>query len=173
MRRAILILSGLALLVCPATARQRIYGYCSKGGQAVMIHGSSSTTKWLQTFPSCTVTVYQTGTLTLSTLYSDNAGTAKPNPFVADSTSYWFFYADNGRYDVSISNTGTNPISFPDILANDSGGGSPGTGTVTNTLGALTLGLPVIGNGGADITVGTKTGTTTDFATFTGSAHSG
>jgi len=138
-----------------------------------MIHGSSSTTKWLQTFPSCTVTVYQTGTLTLSTLYSDNAGTAKPNPFVADSTSYWFFYADNGRYDVSISNTGTNPISFPDILANDSGGGSPGSGTVTNTLGALTLGLPVIGNGGADITSGTKTGTTTNFATFTGLAHSG
>ena len=42
-----------------------------------------------------------------------------------------------------------------------------GAGTVTHT-GNLTLGLPMIGNGTADSAVGTKTGTTTQFATWTG-----
>lgn len=41
------------------------------------------------------------------------------------------------------------------------GSGGGGGGTVTASLGPLTAGLPVIGNGGTDITVGTVTGTGT------------
>lgn len=42
-----------------------------------------------------------------------------------------------------------------------------GGGTVTHT-GALLLNLPVVGNGGADIKSGTRTGNTTQFASWTG-----
>jgi hypothetical protein len=42
-----------------------------------------------------------------------------------------------------------------------SGGGGGGGGTVTASSGALTLNLPVFGNGGTDIKVGTVTGTGT------------
>lgn len=52
------------------------------------------------------------------------------------------------------------------------GGGGGGIGTVTHT-GALTSGLPVIGNGAADITVGTKSGNTTEFATVAGAVTNG
>ena len=45
------------------------------------------------------------------------------------------------------------------------GSGGGGGGTVTASLGPLTAGLPVIGNGGTDITVGTVTGTGTQFVT--------
>lgn len=45
-----------------------------------------------------------------------------------------------------------------------------GAGSVTHTGGALTANLPVIGAGGADIAVGTRTGNTTVYPTFTGAA---
>lgn len=47
-------------------------------------------------------------------------------------------------------------------VAYGTGGGS---GTVTHTAGALTLDLPVFGNGGDDIKVGTKSGTGTELPT--------
>lgn len=50
---------------------------------------------------------------------------------------------------------------------------TPATGTVTHTGGALTANLPVIGAGAADVTVGTRSGNTTEFATVTGSVTSG
>ena len=46
-------------------------------------------------------------------------------------------------------------------------------GTVTHTTGALTANLPVVGNGGADIKPGTRTGNTTEFVSATGAATSG
>ncbi len=39
-------------------------------------------------------------------LFSDNNGTILANPFTCDSTGYYFFYADNGSYDVRFSGTG-------------------------------------------------------------------
>src|SRR6266404_878500 len=174
MRRVLLLSLFLALASSPAAAKQRIFGWCQKGGQIVKTHGSNSSNVFQQTFPACVTTVYVSGTLTLATLFADDIGTSKPNPFTSDSTGQWYFYAANGRYDVALTGGGiTGTLTFPDILANDSGSGTPGLGTVTNTLGALTLGLPVIGNGGADIAIGTKTGTTTNFVNFTGETHIG
>ena len=46
-------------------------------------------------------------------------------------------------------------------------------GTVTHTIGALTSGEPIIGHGGGDVTVGTKTGDTAQFVTATGSPATG
>lgn len=39
----------------------------------------------------------------LPALFADNAGTPKANPFTADSAGAWFFYSDDGRYDVRFS----------------------------------------------------------------------
>src|SRR5882724_2602843 len=100
MKRLILLLILLAPL---ASARQRLFGNCQKGGQSVVTMGLSSSTYAIQSFRSCTVTVYLTGTLTLATIYSDNSSTPKSNPFTASSTGDWFFYPDNGRYDVSLT----------------------------------------------------------------------
>ena len=49
------------------------------------------------------------------------------------------------------------PAQTTNVLANPQG-------TVTHSLGALTSGEPVIGHGGGDIAVGTKSGVTTEFA---------
>ena len=52
-------------------------------------------------------------------------------------------------------------------------GGAGGSGTVTNTSGALTADQPVFGAGGADVKVGTKSGNTDELATVSGSVTSG
>jgi hypothetical protein len=67
---------------------------------------------------SCSVTVYDTGTLNLATIFADNLSTPKANPFTADASSaYWFFYAaSTGRYDVQFSGGGiTTPYTIGDI----------------------------------------------------------
>lgn len=52
-------------------------------------------------------------------------------------------------------------------------GAGGGSGTVTHSSGALTSDQPVFGNGGADIKVGTKSGSTDEVATVSGSLTSG
>ncbi len=72
-----------------------------------------------------TITVFIAGTLTLAVLFSDNLATPTPlaNPFLGTSTvpgpgGLFFFYADDGRYDVQVS-LGTPAIPAPYILAGD------------------------------------------------------
>ncbi len=50
--------------------------------------------------------------------------------------------------------------------------GGGGSGTVTNT-GTLTANLPVFGNGGVDVIIGSRSGNTTEVATVSGSLTSG
>ena len=59
--------------------------------------------------PNAGVAIYNAGTLTLSTIFSDTIGTVKPNPFTSDANGYWFFYAANSRYDVTMA-TVTGPF---------------------------------------------------------------
>lgn len=66
---------------------------------------------------SATITVYQTGTLTLATIYADNLATPLSNPFTSDANGLWMFYAANGRYDVQIS--GGSPIISPAYTLSD------------------------------------------------------
>ena len=55
-----------------------------------------------------TVYVYQAGTTTLATIYSDNGVTAKSNPFTTDIfTGEYNFYSANGVYDITYSYQGT------------------------------------------------------------------
>lgn len=53
--------------------------------------------------PNATITVFDQGTLNLSTIFADILLTPKANPFTADANGYWFFYAVNGRYDLQLS----------------------------------------------------------------------
>lgn len=111
-----LVLLGV-LSSTPLVARTRVNGWCEKGNETVSVPGSqASTTKVQRSYPSCTVTVYLAGTLTLASLYSDDSGTVKANPFTANSTGAYFFYADDGKYDVTISSAGlSNPYTFGDV----------------------------------------------------------
>ncbi len=158
---ALFVLSAL-----PASAMQRVWGECMKGAQTVTTVGLQSTSKVLASYPSCTVTVYLTGTLTLATLFSDNSSTPKANPFVADSFGYWFFYAANSRYDVQLSGGGlTGTYTFSDILASDLGSGG------ISSLNALTgaTQLFATGTSGADFNV-SSSGITHTFNCPTASA---
>lgn len=149
MKKWLLLLVMMASLPAMA-ARQRAYGFCEYGAQTVLNNGIKSTTKVQKTFlnnsAGCTVTIYFSGTITPATIFSNNSGTVLANPFTASaSTGYWFFYADDGRYDAVISgtdNTVVPPASFSftyaDILLNTStGGGGGGGGPTLETNGAL------------------------------------
>ncbi|KKL74612.1 hypothetical protein LCGC14_2063120, partial [marine sediment metagenome] len=56
-------------------------------------------------------------------LYSrliDDSGTVKANPFTASATGFWFWYADDARYDVRLSAGGiVTPFTIGDILLDD------------------------------------------------------
>lgn len=76
-----------------------------------------------------TVTVYNAGTTTLATIYSDNGVTTKNNPITTGVDGIYDFYAANGSYSLVFSKTGyffdpakTARIALFDV--NDGGGGS-------------------------------------------------
>ena len=104
----------LALLTIPfLKANDRAQGWCEAGNQTISVMGyqSSTTTPVQRSYPgpAAQVYVYLTGTGspgTLATIYQDNLGTALANPFSASNLGYWFFYAANGRYDVSCVGAG-------------------------------------------------------------------
>ena len=72
--------------------------------------------------PSATVTIYDLGTLNLSTIYSDDATppTAKANPFTAGTDGFFFFYAASAEYDVNLSDGGiTTPYTWGGNMLTD------------------------------------------------------
>lgn len=74
-----------------------------QGNHPALTQGLKSSNKLQESYPSCTVTIYNAGTTSLSPIYGDNLGTPKGNPFTSDVNGWWFFYANNGRYDVVFS----------------------------------------------------------------------
>lgn len=116
-----LLLSSV-LISSAVFGRERIAGWCQQGNQRVVTPGSQNSTTLVQrSYPSCTVTVYLTGTLTLATIYSDNSGTSLGNPFTAQAgNGYWYFYVDNGVVDAKLSAAGiASPFTLGAITAND------------------------------------------------------
>ncbi len=114
----------VALLALPLQAREKLQGWCEQGGQTVTTSGVVSTTFVQRSYKSCTVTVYLSGTLTLATIYADNSSTPKANPFTASALGLWFFYANDGRYDVSFSGGGiASPFTLGDFSLLDLSGG--------------------------------------------------
>lgn len=96
-------------------ARGFIFGWVEQGGHTVLTDGRVSTDKVQQSFPFANVSVFNVGTMVLATIFSTEAGAPQANPFVADSTGKWGFWADAGRYDVQFSGAG---IATPYTLFN-------------------------------------------------------
>lgn len=115
------LIAILALLALPgmAWARGRVQGFCMDGNQTVVVQGISARTtepKIQRSYPSCIVTVVDAVTGAGSTIYANNIGTAKPNPFTSASNGQWFFYADNGRYTVRLTGGGiAGTVTLADI----------------------------------------------------------
>lgn|SRR2546425_3890253 len=127
MKRPALLLAIL-LLPYPTLCRERLSGWCQDGAGVVTVSGVTATitpgtaNRAMVSYPSCTVTVYAAGTTTLATLYADNSGTSKANPFTAANTGQWFFYVSDGRYDVRFSGGGiSTPFTLSDFKALDWG----------------------------------------------------
>jgi len=123
-----------------AQAREGWRGWCEVGNQSVITSGLSSTTKVQRSFPQCAVTVLVHGG-GLATIYNDNNGTQKANPFQANLDGSWIFYADDGRYDIQTSGANfPQAFTYLDVLLCDpfvagsvcAGGG--GTGGAHNLL---------------------------------------
>ncbi len=126
----------LGLCATPASAQDlRAFGWCEIGGQQAIVSGLPATPNVMASYPQCTVSVYLTGTLTLATIYSDVSNTPLANPFTADTNGYWFFYALNGRYDITLSGAGfPSPFTFGDY-----GLGTGGAATVIPPLPIIIL----------------------------------
>lgn len=98
----------------------KVQGIAEQGGSLVVTSGTDSVTRVGKTFPSATVTVYNTGTVTLSSIFSDSGGTPKANPFTAGSDASWSFYIASGHYDIKFSGTGIDsPFTIADVVATD------------------------------------------------------
>lgn len=122
MKKLLLALLTLVLLPSLSLARGKTQGWCQDGNATVTIPGTqgSGALKFQASYPSCTVTVYLSGTVTLATLFADDSGTAKANPFTAASSGQFFFYADDGRYDVTFSGGGiVSPFTLGDMFTID------------------------------------------------------
>jgi hypothetical protein len=112
----------LLLLLCSAgiaSARDSVKGWCEEGNRPVVTSGLNSTTRVQASHPSCTITVYIHGG-GLATIYADNNSTPLANPFTGQSGGRWQAYADNGRYDVTMSSAGfTQTVTYSDIILCD------------------------------------------------------
>lgn len=101
---------------------QRIQGWSEQGNTKVSVQGLLSTTLVQKSFPGSTITVYLTGTVTLASLFSDDAASPTPlaNPFTAGAAGTFGFYVANGRYDIVFSGTGISaPFTLRDFAALD------------------------------------------------------
>jgi hypothetical protein len=151
---------------------EHVSGWAEDGGTSVVITGTqgSGTQRFQQSFRGATVTVFDAGTATVSSIFSDDLGTptAKANPFTADATTgRWDFYAANGAYDIQFSGGGIpapftiatvtlSGITFPIINAKDGPFNATGDGT-TNDLTALQAAVDALpaGKGTVYIPAGT------------------
>lgn len=140
--RACLLLCVVSCLSPALFARARFWGYAEQGGKSVLTNNvPSSLPKVMGSFPGSTVTVRNPDN-SLATLYSDLTGTAKNNPFTADSTGLWFFYADALSYNVTFSGTG---VATPFTITVIDESNICGYDILYPTLAAAVAGIPAYG----------------------------
>jgi hypothetical protein len=139
MRKTLLIVIAIFALAVPAQARQRIWGYCMRGGASVQVGGLPATSQtYMLSGPNCSVRFFISGSLVPAVLYADNSSTPKSNPVTGDAHGYFFAYVDNGRYDLAFSNvSGTTNFTIADVISFDP---ATFTGRLINTTAPLTGG---------------------------------
>jgi len=141
----------LSMLLIPFSALAQngaVTGYCVKGATPAKTSGLNSSNTLQGVVPGgpagCLVQVYNTGTTTLSTIYSNAGGTTLSNPFRASLSGQWLFYAaTSNSYDVVLSggiapNTYQSPVTLTGMTASStsSGGITQLTGDVTTPSGS-------------------------------------
>jgi len=158
MKRLLILLLLLLGSAGLASARDSVKGWCEEGNRPVVTSGLNSTTRVQASHPSCTVTVYVHGG-GLATIYADNNNTPLANPFTAQSGGRWQAYADDGRYDVTMSSAGfSQTVTYSDIIlcdpfvpggvcaAGTGGGGGPHNLLSTTHLDTIPFSPPVRGD---------------------------
>jgi hypothetical protein len=119
--RLFLIIFILTIFPFNINAQTKVQGYVERGGKTIQT-SSTISHKVQGSYPNSTVTVKLHGTSTLATLGSDESMTPKSNPFNADSNGYYFFYIEEGRYDLTFSGSGISiPFTHADLLVEQSG----------------------------------------------------
>jgi len=118
----LLFLCLLAILLSISSSAQiktKVQGFAERGNGTITTQGLPSSNKAQSSFPSSTVTIFDAGTSTLSSIFSNSSGSVKTNPFTASSDGSWFFYGNPGQhYDVRFSGTGiTTPFTLGDFVA--------------------------------------------------------
>ncbi len=128
------ILVGLIALIATSPVFAQLgalQDHCFVGGKKVVTNGLSSSNYADILIPSCTVTVYLTGSTTKATIYSDSTGTVLANPFTAhtaasvDPAGWIFWAAANAGLDVVMSggvppNTYPQPVTLTAVFPNGS-----------------------------------------------------
>lgn len=82
----------------------RVLGVAEQSGK-VITSGINSTNTSSKTFPGATITIYNSGTVTLASIYSTSTGTSHANPYTASlaDATYDFFIAPGSVFDVRVS----------------------------------------------------------------------
>lgn len=115
MRRA-LTLAVFLLLASNAAAYTKFQFDVTDGSTTAVAALSGTTTKVLKACPGATVAVYLTGTSTLATIYSTEAGAAKSNPFTASNTARATFWIGSGTYDFAFSGGGCSTHTWTGVV---------------------------------------------------------
>src|SRR5882762_5504551 len=165
MKRTLLLLSIIGISMTAYSATQAVQGFCTVGGVKVMTSGLPSSTTVQASYPKCIVTVYDTGTINKSTIYSDAVGTPLANPFTANANASWLFYSTIGAgIDITLSGGTPNAFSTPYTLVDviPAGGGGGGGSNLPGTQSYLAqYALP-----GVQSTLGPTGGVSVDTATL-------
>jgi hypothetical protein len=139
---------------------QKVQGFVENGNLVITVGGVSAAQKAQGSYPQAQVAVYLAGTATLASIFADNLATPTPkaNPFTAQTNGYFYFYAANGRYDVTFSGGGlAAPLTFGDVLLADPFSGQTNVNSVTEGPGinvAPTTGNVVVTNEWGSVPVG-------------------
>lgn len=138
-----LIISLFLFVTTFGQTNVKVNGTASKGGKIVRV-SSNTEYKLMETYPVCTVTVYLSGTTTTASIFSDEIGTAKSNPFTSGTDASYSFYVAPGRYDIKFSGTGiTVPFTIADVFVETGGGGGAGVDSFNGRTGVV---IPVAGD---------------------------
>lgn len=130
MKKIIII---IAALLFAATVRAQLYigsvqEWCQQGGQKLTVGGNPSSQYIQQSYPSCTVTVYEHGTTTLATIYKDENGTPQTNPFTANSDGSFTVYSSYPVIDIQTSGAGmSSPYTYSNLNLQGQNYVAPGT----------------------------------------------
>lgn len=88
---------------------------------------------------SIAVTIFPSGER--ATIYSDDGITTRPNPIIADDLGYFEFYAATGRYTLTITGDGIEPIVRTDLPIGEPGSGADVLDTLAKADGAKSVGF--------------------------------